>query len=301
MHFFIVLFKSFGEIIDDEKHHPVRETTTKENIKYENSFFKGKKDYERGNREVSEHTKISYINHGYQHDRHTQEAIDENSLNYCKKDTKSFYISSMSCHGGFYDEKGNNLFDIVKKQIKKGKQNCIGFVSLTKQQWPNSLNNVVSENLETGIRRHPDSFNQFEKIFGENYDKNEMVEYYCIKNELDPKTNEIKQKIYQIPAELCYWREDLIDNNLFDKAFEVLKNGKEFTFKTEVMLNDGKSTVKENYDVVLKGKIKEVTVEKTNKTGISLYGNKYNQYEIKEVDNEKTDLSLKSKKKEKGI
>ena len=172
-----VMFKdSLGKIRDN--YHPIMNITTKENIQYYNSYFKGKKDYSRGDKNISEHTKISYMDHG-NNDRRTREAIDENSLDYCKENTKSFYISSTSCYGGFYDEKGNNLFDIVKKQIKKGKQNCIGFVSLTKQQWPNSLNNVVSENLETDIRTTTAGqafgmmwFNGFQTMQGDPLDKN---------------------------------------------------------------------------------------------------------------------------------
>ena len=281
----------------DNNGNGIKNIAQRENIQYKNlsSSFHSK-NCSKGNKNASKHIKIAYISHG-DYDRVIQDTIKEKNLNYIKKNTESFYIQSMSCHGGFYDEKGNNLFDIVKKQIKKSKENCIGFLSLVDSCFTSSIGKNIDQNLNVSLKKvffplNDNIVNLYNKIDNRFYNKNDFVDYYCVLNDIESNT----QKIYQIPAELCYWREYLIDNKLFDKAFEALKNGKEFIIYPDVILNDGASTIKKNYKIVLKGKIKEVEVVKTGKKGKTKNGIIYDRYDIKEVKNKNSDLSLNNEK-----
>ena len=95
---------------------------------------------------------------------------------------------------------------IVKNIMKAGADECVGFVSLAKAKNSNVYDPTTNKNGKKGIKRIPlNKSTETKNLSSSNYDKNDDFEYYCIIQE------DKEQKIYQIPCQLCYWREHLID------------------------------------------------------------------------------------------
>ena len=249
------------------------------------------------------HLKIFYSTHGGK-DRSLNNTINKILLTYENVKIKSIYLSACSCHGAYYDMFNNNLFDDITKQIMGNNEDCIGFVSLVKPSYNISMKQTTKDynnednnkdNTQYGIKRNASnesnessitensekpikSYNDecFEKP--RKYYKDEDFEYYCILNEKG------KKNIYKIPADLCYWREDLIDKGIFQEAFEALKNGKDYSFTTDVrdngkVIKNKKITISLNKNIE---RIKPVEIKPIESE--SYIG--FQQYEIREVIND---------------
>ena len=275
--------KMFYQIneLDSSKTIKQEEYKILQTIDQQNEFIKNKQDII-----LNEHIKISYDDHGGK-DGSLQANINKDLFtNIVNEDTKSFYISSNACCGGFYDENKTTLFDIVKEQIKD--KDCIGFVSLVKQEYSNTIKSTINDKGETGAKRIPNNQKgvNVEDVYK---NKDEYFEYYCIINEKNKETGLIEQNIYQVPYQLCYWREDLIEqkdetySNKFIAALTALKEGKPYSFTTDVDEN-GKQMQKEITISLNKNieKIKPVEIKEVTKPKIKT---DYTQYEIKEIEN----------------
>ena len=293
--------KLFYQINENDKSKKIKPEEYKilRDINQQNEFINNKK-----NIIPNEHIKINYNDHG-DNDRSLQENINKELFtNIINKDTKSFYISSNACYGGFYDKKGTNLFDIVKEQIKDTQ--CIGFVSIKKKEYSNTIKNTINNAGETGVKRIPN--NQKGVNIDDVYEnKDDYFEYYCILNEKNQDRGQMEQNIYKIPSQLCYWREDLIEQedktygNKFIAALTALKHGKPYSFTTYVDEN-GKQIKKE---ITIDWRIKDKNREKTaNKVKIEEIPNfqtntNYKQYKITEIKHQEpqaTTLNLNNNK-----
>ena len=234
--------------------------------------------FTKGNTNIRKHIKIYLDSHG-DDDRVLSYTLQQKHFNYSTAKTKSYYISSGACNGGFYDKKGNNIFDIVKEQIKE--KDCIGFVSLLKSNsilLPNysQVYNHDKGKYYYGVKRESSvPIGKTQAYIGGKFNKNDYVDYYVIMN-IKNKDESISQKIFQIPAELCYWRERLIDNNQFIKAFQALQNGQKYNFRARVYsgLSINRTKTKTITLTTNKRKIKEcriVDMGFKNQEGNSIY------------------------------
>ena len=183
-------------------------------------------------------------------------------------------------------------------------EDCIGFVSLVKPSYNISMKQTTKDynnddnnkdNTQYGIKRNASNESN-ESSITENsekpiksynnecvekprkYYKDEDFEYYCILNEKG------KKNIYKIPADLCYWREDLIDKGIFQEAFEALKSGKNYSFTTDVrdngkVIKNKEITISLNKNIE---KIKPVEIKPIESEPYICF----EQYEIKEVIND---------------
>ena len=157
--------KLFYQINENDKSKKIKPEEYKilRDINQQNEFIKNKKNIKK-----QSHIKISYIDHGGKNRKLKQTINKQLFTNIVNEDTKSFYISSNACHGGFYDksnitlfdsygeiydESNTTLFDIVKEQIKD--KDCIGFVSLMKKEYVNVIENTLNNAGETGVKRIP--------------------------------------------------------------------------------------------------------------------------------------------------
>ena len=256
-------------------------------INQQNKFINNKQDII-----PNEHIKISYEDHGTDCRVLKQTINKELFTNILNTDTKSFYISSNACHGGFYDENKTTLFDIVKEQIKD--KDCIGFVSLVKQEYSNTTQSTINDKGETGTKRMPIN-KQGVNVEDVYYNKDKYFEYYCIINEKNKETGLIEQNIYKIPSQLCYWREDLIEQkdktygNKFIAALEALKRGQAYNFFNDVTfyVDESNETTK-NIPIPISGELKKVEIQKNNGWFTPT------TYEIREVKNEQSTKRTKT-------
>ena len=208
------------------------------------------------------HIKIRYHEHGdWQRNLIKDIATKQNFPD--ATDKKSYYISSMACHGGFYGANDKqSFFNIIKDKISNEKD-CIGFFSHAKQAYKVLYRKTIDKNGNFGARRVPvnNDSNTIIHANDEKFNKDDYFDYYCILNEKN-ESDKTEQHIYKIPSQLCYWREDLIDNGQFMEAFKALKEHGTYSFKTKALVDEGKETLieKEQYDIKINGKIQEVEI-----------------------------------------
>ena len=208
------------------------------------------------------HIKIRYYEHGeWQRNLIKDIATKQNFPDVT--DQKSYYISSMACHGGFYGANDKqSFFNIIKDKIRNEKD-CIGFFSHAKQAYKVLYRETIDKNGNFGARRVPvnNDGNTIIHANDEKFNKDDYFDYYCILNEKN-ESGKTEQHIYKIPSQLCYWREDLIDNGQFMEAFKALKEHGTYSFKTKALVDEGKETLieKEQYDIKINGKIQEVEI-----------------------------------------
>ena len=295
--------KMFYQINENDNNETIKPEEYKilQTIDQQNKFINNKQDII-----PNEHIKISYEDHGDGRRKLEQTINKDLFTNIVNTDTKSFYISSNACRGGFYDKNKTTLFDIVKEQIKD--KDCIGFVSLMKQEYSNTIQNTINDKRETVVKRMPVN-EQGVNVEDVYYNKDKYFEYYCIINEKNKETGKKEQNIYKIPSQLCYWREDLIDKknekygNKFMEAFNVLKEKTEkndkihdYIFNNDNVELEGKNV--ENFNIVINGKINKVEIKELTKPKIKT---DYTQYEIKEIENKNPKKRTKTTKKQHWI
>ena len=208
-----------------------------------------------------DHLKIIYSDHGIQGSRKLNKQIrDLPNAN----GRKSYYISDSACLGAFVDPDDNNLIDKIKEKIKG--TDAVGFFShILNKNNTCGLQPTIDKNNQIGLKRtisRKGGVYVNDEYFNEH--KDEYIRYYCIINEGN------EQNIYQIPHQLCYWRETLIDDkdtsdknkypNKFMEALDNLKQEKSFTFTTRAQVDIGDKFVEQNTEITISGKIEKVEV-----------------------------------------
>ena len=252
----------FLQNIEDRKQD--KECFTQQNTKKNKTYIditKGEK-VPQENINKKDHLKIIYSDHG------ATEGAFELKQPICAlpnaNGRKSYYISSASCHGSFVDPDDNNLIDKIKDKISN-EEDCIGFFSHAGYGYGVCIENTIDKNNQIGLNRVPCCKKGLcvnDKHFNEH--KDEYIQYFVILNEGN------EQNIYQIPHELCYWREVLIDDtktsnpreysNKFMEAVDCLKHGKSFTFKTKAQVEVDGKLVEKDKTITISGKIEKVEV-----------------------------------------
>ena len=240
-----------------------KEYFTEQNTKKNKSYIDITKNEKvpQENTNKKDHLKIIYSDHGIQGSRKLNKQIrDLPNAN----GRKSYYISDSACLGAFVDPDDNNLIDKIKDKISNEKD-CIGFFSHVRYEYGVGIKNTIDKNNQIGLKRmisRKGGVYVNDEYFNEH--KDEYFRYYCIINEGN------EQNIYQIPHELCYWRETLIDGedtsdknkypNKFMEALDNLKQGKSFTFTTKAQVDIGDKFVEQNTEITISGKIEKVEV-----------------------------------------
>ena len=236
------------------------------------------------------HIKIYYSDHGGK-TKQFQLNIKTSLFNvFLNKDIKSFYISGAACHGAYYDEKCNNLFNIIKKIIKTqtNNKNTIGFISLVKPQYNISLiRDVIDKDNKKCFKRTPLQDNKQIDYNDVYKNKDDYFLYYCILNEMNENTGKIEQNIYRIPEALCYWREDLINKGEFMNAFCALENKQPYYFTTEVMENGKKTTKIIKIDWQIRDKDRKPSITKCNIKPTNNSKKNQKKYQINTIANHK--------------
>ena len=263
--------------------------TKYDNINVSNNYIEIQEDDKIKNREdINDknvaHLKIFYSDRGCSSGR-LEHIIQQISLIHKDVKIKSIYLSACSSNRSYYDVSGKNLFDDITKQIMGNNENCIGFVSLVKPSYTTSMKQTRKDynndgNIQYGIKRNASNESSIteDNEKPRKYYKDEDFEYYCILNENG------KKNIYKIPADLCYWREDLIDKGIFQEAFEALKNGKDYSFTTDVREN-GKLIKNKKITISLNKNIERIKPVEIRQIKPESY-NDFPQYEIREVIND---------------
>jgi len=210
-------------------------------------YFDVNKDKKKIKKETYEqkkdkHVKIIIVKHGYFNespwvfDRSIcfGEDIDNDTVKYLNsfkenKDIKSFYISSHACKGALSNLNGYSVKDIIE-DVVKNTNNCIGFVSFAVSEYGISSQNVINKNSKIGLKRFitnkPNDKSGY--LYHQQYvdlNKDHFFKYYCCLK------HDNKIKFLQIPHDLCYWREYLIDNGLFKDALDTVIKDEPYTFK----------------------------------------------------------------------
>ena len=181
---------------------------------------------------------------------------------------------------------------ISKKKIKG--TDAVGFFSHARDGYVVFIKDTIDKNNQIGLKRVPcckDGVYANDKHFNEH--KDDYIRYFVILNEGN------EQNIYQIPRDLCYWREVLIDDtetsdteqykNKFMEAVACLKAGRSFTFKTRAQVEVDGKLVKKYKTITISGEVKKVEIndiieEKLEKQEKEFNGNNINQNE-KNKDN----------------
>ena len=240
-----------------------KEYFTEQNTKKNKSYIDITKNEKvpQENTNKKDHLKIIYSDHGIQGSRKLNKQIrDLPNAN----GRKSYYISDSACLGAFVDPDDNNLIDKIKEKIKG--TDAVGFFShILNKNHTCGLRSTIDKNNQIGLKRmisRKGGVYVNDEYFNEH--KDEYFRYYCIINEGN------EQNIYQIPHELCYWRETLIDGedtsdknkypNKFMEALDNLKQGKSFTFTTKAQVEVDGKLVEKDVEIKISGKIEKVEV-----------------------------------------
>ncbi|MBQ7552054.1 MAG: hypothetical protein IJT15_01220 [Rickettsiales bacterium] len=249
-------------------HWDDEEKFTKQNTKKYKTYFEARQykglQQENTNQKdhVKDHLKIMYCDHGQPKAHWLRKRI-------CKLPNadgrKSYYISNAACFGAFDDRYNNNLVNKIKENIKG--TDAVGFFShILSNNNTCTIQSTIDKNNKIGLKRVPCCKNGLcvnDTSFNKNKDK--YIRYYVILNEGE------EQNIYQIPRDLCYWREVLIDDtetsdteqykNKFMEAVACLKAGRSFTFKTRAQVEVDGKLVKKYKTITISGEMKKVEIK----------------------------------------